>query len=63
MATILLEIAYSKGLDQTYFSPFAKAALENKIPYQGGKNDDTTLILAEVVSREGVVERAVTEDL
>lgn len=49
MLELILEEAYSKGLDTTYLSPFSKNAIENNIPFMGGKNDDTTIILAEIV--------------
>jgi hypothetical protein len=36
-------------MDQTYFSPFAKHAKEENLQFMGGKLDDITVEVAEIV--------------
>ena len=49
VARALAEKALEKSTDQTYFSPFAKSALEMiNQKYIGGKPDDITVIVAQV---------------
>lgn len=60
----LLEDSEVKSKDPTYESPFAKNAKLNGIMFQGGKDDDTSIILAEIVPRQAASrEPNATEEL
>lgn len=48
----LAEKAIKYGQDTTYESPFSQSAKEHNLSYIGGKLDDTTVIIAQIV--EGV---------
>lgn len=48
-ATCIGEIAYAKSKDKAYESPFAVGAKKARQWYQGGKEDDITVVVANVV--------------
>lgn len=50
-ATCIGEYAYTKSKDKRYESPFAVGAKQAGKWYQGGKSDDITVIVAEVVKQ------------
>lgn len=50
LAQKLAEEAIKRGGDEKFNSPFAQRAKQQKLKYIGGKLDDTTIIIAKVVS-------------
>lgn len=44
--------AIERGKNTSFDSPFAQRARRNKLSYEGGKLDDTTVIVAEVRRRK-----------
>jgi len=48
-ANCLAEKSEKLGDDSTYFSPFAKNARDENIHFTGGKADDITVIVAQVI--------------
>ena len=47
-ATCIANKTQKMAQDESYFSPFAKAALEAKQEHTGGKVDDITVVVAQV---------------
>lgn len=45
---IFAEAAIERGKSPTFHSPFAQRAKQQHLNYEGGKLDDTTVIIAEV---------------
>ena len=37
-----------RGLDQQWMSPFAKGALKDRKNFMGGKEDDITVVVAQI---------------
>ncbi len=51
VAECLAKKAEQLSYKHDYLSPFAKGAREANIPYIGGKEDDITVIVAQVVTK------------
>ena len=51
LAQELAEAAIDRGSDPKFKSPFARRAKEQGLSYDGGKLDDTTVIVAEVARK------------
>lgn len=41
-----------RGLDQKWMSPFAKGAYQNNLNFLGGKEDDITVVVAQIRQKE-----------
>lgn len=50
IANALLEETYRLSLDKKFISPFAKHAQEHKYYFRGGKSDDITIVIGEIVT-------------
>lgn len=51
VANCMSRKAYNLSKDRRYLSPFARGALEARIPYRGGKEDDITVIVTQIVRK------------
>jgi len=49
VAEMIAKHAYQQSLDPVYFSPFAKKAREHYFDYRGGKSDDITVLVGQIV--------------
>jgi hypothetical protein len=52
VAEIIAKEAEKFSYNQGYISPFAKSARENFFDYAGGKPDDITVIVAQIILSE-----------
>ena len=43
--------AYNLSKDKMYMSPFAKGAWQARMPYRGGKEDDITVIVSQIIRK------------
>lgn len=53
-AKTIASYAFKLSLDPNYQSPFAKSARQNGMHFKGGKSDDITVIVAQVVEAKKV---------
>ena len=51
VANCMATKAYNLSKDTRYNSPFAKGAWQARIPYRGGKEDDITVIVSQIISK------------
>lgn len=52
MAELIAKEAEKYSYNQSYISPFAKGARESFFDYSGGKPDDITVVVAQIVLSE-----------
>ena len=51
VANCMAKKAYTLGKDGKYMSPFARGAFKSGYPYPGGKEDDITVIVSQIVRK------------
>ena len=49
VADVIAEEAFTKSMDPHYLSPFSKSAREQFYDYNGGKSDDISVVVAQII--------------